>query len=121
MTSSPATMLSGEAGNDVINGGAGDDLLTGGLGNDELTGGTGADRFMFNAAYGSAFGADVVTDLVLSEGDMLDLRGHGLGYADLVFTNVNGGVEISASALGAGNTITVLGITGAIDDAHIIL
>ena len=114
-------VLSGETGDDVIKGGAGDDLLIGGLGNDELIGGTGADRFIFNAAYDSAFGADTITDLVLSEGDLLDLRGHSLSYGDLVFTNVVGGVEISAAALGVGNTITVLGITGAIDEAHIFL
>ncbi len=56
-----ADVLRSGGGNDTVYGGAGNDTLYGGPGNDVLTGGADADRFMFNAAPGSA-DADTVAD-----------------------------------------------------------
>jgi Ca2+-binding RTX toxin-like protein len=75
--------LFGGLGNDAINGNAGGDWLFGGPGNDKLTGGTGADNFVFNQA---SFGADMITDFHISEGDKIDLRGLNLNYTDLAIS-----------------------------------
>ncbi len=106
------TSILGGAGNDVlvagaagtVDGGLGNDLIYGSAGADMLAGGGGFDRFMFRASEGP-FGADRITDFLA--GDLIDLRGWGLTYANLVFTNPTpGSTTISAAALGT-NTITL--------------
>jgi serralysin len=68
--------LDGGAGDDTLTGGGGNDRLTGGKGRDALTGGNHADTFIF-AARGhmgkSRDAADVITDFVAAQGDLIDL------------------------------------------------
>ncbi len=86
------TSILGGAGNDVlvagaagtVDGGLGNDLIYGSAGADMLAGGGGFDRFMFRASEGP-FGADRITDFLA--GDLIDLRGWGLSYAELLFSN----------------------------------
>jgi len=70
--------IDGRAGDDVLHGGRGDDRVSGGKGNDwlsgdrdddTLTGGAGADLFHIAAG----FGADVVTDFSVADGDRVEL------------------------------------------------
>ncbi len=67
--------LSGQGGDDTLQGGAGDDGLDGGDGNDRLDGGTGTDTALYNnvtgpvyvnLALGTASGAGVGTDTLIS-------------------------------------------------------
>lgn len=69
-----ADTLQGAAGNDSLYGGEGDDILLGGAGADRLEGGAGADAFRFLAASDStSTGKDTIADLVLAQGDRIDL------------------------------------------------
>ena len=92
---SGANLIAGAGGNDTLYGGAGDDILQGGTGNDVIRGGAGkdvivggagvdvltgddsvhaADRFLFESAGDSGFGAgnrDVITDF--DAYDLIDL------------------------------------------------
>ncbi len=83
-----ANTMTGNGGNNTLDGGAGDDVLKGGLGNDVLIGGTGADILVGGAGadtftvlqasvrqshLGGVLEIDVVNDLVLAQGDKLDL------------------------------------------------
>lgn len=97
--------LNGDAGNDYLAGGTGADLLMGGdgadtliggSGNDTIYGGPGADIFVFREAYG----ADVIGDFSVLQGDRLDLRSFGLAVSseDFLVQYVNewgGAVHIS--------------------------
>ncbi|MBB4086383.1 beta strand repeat-containing protein [Sphingomonas carotinifaciens] len=89
-------------GGDTLDGGAGDDILYGDAvtmaagsrgGADTLTGGTGADRFVF----AGSFGRDTITDFTRSDGDVIDLSGHGLSFDTLNYTVSSAGLTISLS------------------------
>ena len=71
--------LFGGDGTDMMSGGEGDDVLNGGGGYDRLFGGAGSDRFVFEGR----FGDDVVTDFTSGE-DVLDLRGHGVSFEEVL-------------------------------------
>lgn len=86
-----------------FDGGAGDDQFTFGAGNDTATGGVGSDVFRFT---GKGFGADVITDFSLSDGDRIHLTGFArfsqvkiseLGD-DLVLRAGNGQITLEAMA-----------------------
>ncbi len=63
----------GRGGDDWLFGGAGNDMLTGGAGRDALSGGRGADVFVFHPG----FGADIVADFSVRQGDFLDFSATG--------------------------------------------
>ena len=63
--------LNGLGGNDSLDGGAGPDALNGGTGNDTLTGGSEADAFVFNTALSTANNADIITDFIVGEDQIL--------------------------------------------------
>jgi Ca2+-binding RTX toxin-like protein len=68
--------LDGQAGDDVLKGMNGNDVLIGGLGSDILVGGAGADSFVIRQESIHTSGAietDTVNDLILGQGDRLDL------------------------------------------------
>lgn len=102
-------VLHGGRGDDWVSGGKGDDWISGDRGNDTLTGGRGADIFYF----APGFGADVVTDFSVAEGDRVQLP-PGAAYAvrqagaDAV---IEVGADrltlrgVTASSLAAGRTI----------------
>jgi Ca2+-binding RTX toxin-like protein len=86
--------LNGLGGNDSLDGGAGPDALNGGTGNDTLTGGSEADAFVFNTALSTANNADIITDFIVGEDQIL------LSHA--VFTKfVIGDLEASYFVQGA--------------------
>jgi Ca2+-binding RTX toxin-like protein len=99
-----ADILIGGLGNDVLRGGNGSDTLRGGAGNDTLTGGTGADIFDFTITGRGGF--DTITDFLRNDGDRIDLRGTGLSFAALTFSNVAGNLQVG---MGAGGTVVVNG------------
>ena len=75
-----ANHLQGMGGADNLYGGDGADIIDGGGGNDILAGGLGADRFLvgqesinLSSAPGATIETDVLTDLIASQGDILDL------------------------------------------------
>ncbi len=88
-----ADALYGDRGRDVLDGGEGDDIIDGGRGHDTLTGGLGSDIFVFRAL---DRGRDVITDFEDGR-DRIEIS--GLGYDDLDFTAVDGGVMISSEAM----------------------
>ncbi len=98
--------LIGDGGNDTLTGGAGIDRLWGGADDDILTGGSGADWFLFR----TGFGRDTITDLEAA--DVIDVRGFGASYADLVFSQTAGGLEITSTAFGTGNIIVIVNESG---------
>ncbi|MCI4661101.1 MAG: AHH domain-containing protein [Neomegalonema sp.] len=83
----------------------GADLLLGSDGHDAMIGGSGADRFVFE----SAGGLDRIEDF--GTGDLLDLRGVGLGD----FASVQAAASLDGSDtlldLGAGASLRLVGIT----------
>jgi Ca2+-binding RTX toxin-like protein len=103
--------LRGGAGSDRLEGGKGKDVLDGGKGSDLLIGGAGADRFVFKKGYG----ADLVSDFSVRNGDMLllddALWSGNLSVAaviDRFGTNVRGD---AALAFGGGNVVVFDGVT----------
>lgn len=82
-------VLSAGAGNDVLVGGDGSDRLIGGIGNDTMTGGAGNDVFAFS--FGD--GLDTILDFQIGS-DLIDLLGLGLGFADLIVSEITGGVQV---------------------------
>ncbi len=101
--------LVGNGGNDVLDGGLGNDYLLGGTGDDVMTGGVGADVFVFEAGLGN----DIITDFEAGAGrtDRIWLTDVGINDYASVLTNAvdtAGGAMIS---LGAGNTITLTGVS----------
>ena len=104
----------GRGGNDTVIGGGGADLINGGTGNDTLTGSGGVDRFFFDVA---DFGSDVIVDFTNGQ-ERLNMRGSGLDYSDLTIGQVGGDTVITVT--GTSNTITLDGITSAIDENDFI-
>uniref|UniRef100_UPI0010F9ED76 VCBS domain-containing protein n=1 Tax=Pseudomonas sp. 2FG TaxID=2502191 RepID=UPI0010F9ED76 len=92
--------LNGAGGKDVLSGGDGNDLLIGGLGDDILAGGLGADTFKLQA--GDTTGADKVLDLIVADGDKLDLRDLLVGE-----TNTAASLDDYLSFTVAGNNTTI--------------
>ena len=102
--------LFGGVGRDELRGGAGCDRLDGGAHDDMLTGGGQADTFVFRGA----FGHDTVTDFATDEpGECLDLSGVAgiASYADLVAIHLGGLGGDTVIDDGAGNSITLSGVT----------
>jgi|GEM_PF-391341 len=107
-------VLHGNRGADTLYGGQGDDTLSGGAGNDLLVGGLGADRY----AFGTGDGADSVSGFSSSEGDVIaiaaNVNGTGIAsVADLparLSTDSHGDAVLD---LGAGNTVSLLGVRAA--------
>ncbi|WP_422377988.1 CAP domain-containing protein [Roseibium sp.] len=99
--------LHGGAGDDRLSGGGGRDVLIGGAGDDIMTGGAGRDQFIF------AGGSDVISDFSPGEDIVFfhpDLRtgpDTGRSWQDNILIE-DGNTVID---LGAGNTLTLNGIT----------
>lgn len=91
-----------------FDGGAGDDQFTFGAGNDTATGGVGSDVFRFT---GKGFGADVITDFSLSDGDRIHLTGFAR-FAQVTISDVGEDLLLRAGraqitlAFMAGETLT---------------
>ena len=103
--------LFGRGGDDTLIGGGGVDFLDGGTGNDILTGNGGFDRFLFDTA---EFGQDVITDFT-NNNELIDFRGSGLTFADLLIEIDNGNTIITINGDPNANSITLEGITSLID------
>lgn len=97
---SGSDILVGGAGADILNGGKGGDTLVGGGANDKLRGGDGADTFVFDQA---GIGNDVIRDLCLAEGDILELNSD-LWVANLTEAQV---VDKFAQINSAGHVVLV--------------
>lgn len=102
--------LRGDADNDRLYGGTGKDRLIGGAGNDTLTGDENTDTFVF----ADGFGEDLITDFAaLNDAERIDLAGVSAitDFADLLAHHMS---QTGADVLiddGAGNTITLLGVS----------
>jgi Ca2+-binding RTX toxin-like protein len=100
-------IIFGSGGSDTLLGGNGNDTLGGGGGPDTLTGGIGNDTFV----YGPGGGADTVTDFTIG-GDRINLAAfagiHSLGDVLALATQVGADTVLN---FGAGNTLTLLGVT----------
>jgi hypothetical protein len=112
-------VLSGGDGNDTLYGGDGNDTLYGGQGNDSLYGGKGADTFSYGSydskgiSNTSNDGVDTIYDFSRSEDKIAIVPGiNGITTPALAFahlsTNAAGAVVLD---LGAGNTVTLAGIS----------
>ena len=97
--------LDGADGDDVLSGGSEDDVVAGLSGLDIQTGGTGQDTFHFEEV--GASNADLITDYVHAEGDLInlseliDLGGNIAGYIK-VEDSVDGAI-VSVDLDGADN------------------
>jgi Ca2+-binding RTX toxin-like protein len=85
--------IHGQGGNDVIDGGAGNDIMSGGLG--------GRDWFVL----GSNTGHDRILDFEIGT-DILDFRGTGLAFDDLVIRQI--GADALVSVPGGGASVLLL-------------
>jgi len=102
-----ADVIYNGSGNDTVNGDAGSDTIWGGGGDDNLTGGADSDQFAFIAGNGN----DTVTDFNFTEDDILNLEAFGFtdaAAAIALMSDVGSNVEL---ALGAGQLVTLLGVT----------
>ncbi|WP_420564761.1 DUF4347 domain-containing protein [Thalassobaculum sp.] len=103
--------LIGNVGADTLYGGQGADTLSGGAGDDWLAGGLGADRLCFE----TAGGADTVSGFSPGDGDLIQIAAgiNGTGIASAA--DLLGRLSADASGntlidLGAGNTVTLIGV-----------
>ena len=101
----------GGQGNDTVFGNLGNDSLIGNLGDDSLIGGLGSDTFIFSGSSGT----DSITDFSTAEGDLLsiaaDINGTGIASTtDLLLRLSNDGSGNAVLDLGAGNSITLIGV-----------
>jgi Ca2+-binding RTX toxin-like protein len=99
--------LIGSAGADKMFGGRGADILKGGAGNDTMTGGAGADTFVFST------GSDKIKDFNTIDKINLKSVASITGFADLKANHTD---DVSGSLViddGAGNTLTLIGVTEA--------
>ena len=110
-------LLSGGDGNDTLYGGDGNDTFYGGKGNDSLYGSKGADTFSYGASNGqggsSNDGVDTIYGFSPSEDKIAIVSGtNGITTPALAFahlsTNAAGAAVLD---LGAGNTVTLAGIS----------
>ena len=102
--------LWGEAGADTLYGGQGADTLSGGAGDDQLFGNLGPDTFRF----GDGDGADAVYDFTPGEDRLMvsaNINGTGVASAsDLTFRVTDDGSGNALLDLGAGHSVTLIGI-----------
>lgn len=103
--------LNGDDGDDTMLGGGGRDALMGGAGNDRLVGGTENDGFIFNPGSG----ADLIVDFGAgaASGDVIRLIGFGAAFdafSDVLAASTQVGANVVID-LGAGDTITLQGVT----------
>jgi hypothetical protein len=97
-----ADRIFGGEGDDVINGQGGNDVIDGGAGNDILSGGlSGRDWFVV----GTDTGRDRILDFEIGT-DILDFRGTGLSFDDLVIRQV--GADALVSVPGGGASVLLL-------------
>lgn len=110
-TDTSDNFIFGGAGNDVIYGAAGRDFISGQTGDDTLSGGNGSDIFVFFANSGFDVIADFSTGTGAGGNDRIYLSNAIAGltsFADIKQTLVGGNLVLS---FGAGNTITLDGVT----------
>lgn len=98
-----ASRLNGMAGDDLLFGSAFADTLTGGAGNDTLYCYGGADRLIYAAP---GWGSDLVSGFSTAEGGRLDFRGSGLNFVDLSLNVGGGNTQVSYGA----DVILVFGV-----------
>lgn len=100
--------------NDTISGGGGNDTLGGAGGDDTLDGGAGNDTFVYNG-----LGADIVSDF--AAGDLIRVTGFPTDFdkIDENTTLVNGGQDTRID-FGNGNTLTLTGFTGTLDESDFL-
>jgi Ca2+-binding RTX toxin-like protein len=97
-----ADRIFGGEGDDVINGQGGNDVIDGGAGNDIVSGGlSGRDWFVV----GTDTGRDRILDFEIGT-DILDFRGTGLSFDDLVIRQV--GADALVSVPGGGASVLLL-------------
>ncbi len=102
--------LYGDAGDDYLIGRGGFDVLVGGAGNDLLNGGFNSDTFIFE----DNFGNDIIEDFASTiDAERIDLSAvtEFTDFTDLMDNHVS---QVGADVLiddGAGNTITLLGVS----------
>ncbi len=111
-------VLTGDAGDNIIEGLGGEDTLIAGLGNDILVGGDDADAFVFSANAGE--GSNIITDFdpsvdKLSFADLLDSGEPGLG--DDTFAIEDVGVTVDGNDL----VLTITDSTGTNADTVVTL
>ena len=104
-------LVYGGQGNDTVFGNLGNDSLIGNLGDDSLIGGLGSDTFIFSGSSGT----DSIADFSTAEGDLLsiaaDINGTGIASTtDLLLRLSNDGSGNAVLDLGAGNSITLIGV-----------
>lgn len=102
-------VIYGGDGDDVLNGQAGNDRLFGGAGNDVLNGSSGADNFVLSA------GNDEVQDLILKQGDKLDVGQTAQGTAASFFA------AFKAAAAASGDSFASLGFDVAQSGANVVI
>ncbi len=105
-----ADWLQGDGGNDRLTGGEGDDFLVGGAGSDILVGNLGQDTFWFQ----SGSGTDRIEFFWTHHDDRIridaDVNGSGILTADDAYARTTDTADGAVVDLGAGNTITLVGV-----------
>ena len=99
--------LTGGTGADTISGGDGVDAILGGTGVDSLTGGAGADTFTMVAAGTTKYLMDVITDLSLSDDDVITLVNQGTEVITSTALSITGGSFTEYLNLACSGTGTV--------------
>jgi Ca2+-binding RTX toxin-like protein len=100
--------LTGGSGADTISGGDGADTILGGTGVDSLTGGAGADTFTMVADGTTKYLMDVITDLTLSDDDVITLVNQGTEVITSTALSITGGtlteyLNLASSGTGTAN------------------
>lgn len=104
--------LMGGRGDDNLDGGTGRDYLVGGAGDDVMTGGTGADVFIF------AKGDDTISDFTVGEDTLVLSASLWRGGENPLSAFANNVTIEDGNAVidfGAGNTLTLTGVTDTSD------
>ena len=99
-------VLDGSFGHDILLGGNGPDVLIGGRG-DILTGGNGPDTFLFRPN----FGANTIADFDLHNDKIQIDKSVFSGVANLLAHTSDSAAGAVIDAAGAGNTVTLVGVT----------
>ena len=97
----------GGAGNDTLTGNDVNNVIDGGAGSDILTGGLGRDTFVYKSNYG----ADVVADFSIAQGDVVNLAGNAsvTSYADLL-AHARQTANGTVFDFGSGQTLTLANV-----------
>lgn len=104
-TSSPNVNIFGFGGNDTLSA----LTATGGISPAILYGGAGADTFILGVVPGADVIGGTIRDFSTSSGDILDLRGTGLTFAQLVITQVQEGFSTLQAS---GTKYAIAGLPG---------